>query len=63
MGFFETTLNIIRDNPKEELFGFIQPGISKLSVSRTFLSSLLKSPKKFDCNLHGEESMRFIISV
>lgn len=55
MGFFETTLNIIRDNPNEELFGFIQPGISKPSVSRTFLSSLLKSPKKFDCNLHGEE--------
>ena len=55
MGFFETTLNIIQENQKEEFFGFIAPGISKPSVSRTFLSSLLKTQKEFDCNLHGEE--------
>ncbi len=55
MGFFETTLNIIPDNPEEELFGFITPGISKPSVSRTFLSCLLKTPRELDCNLHGEE--------
>ena len=55
MGFFETTLNIIPDNPKEELFGFITPGISKPSASRTFLSSFLKTRTQQDCNLHGEE--------
>jgi Na+-transporting NADH:ubiquinone oxidoreductase subunit A len=55
LGFFDTTLNILRDYPKEELFGFIQPGISKPSTSRTFLSALLKTPKELDCNLHGEE--------
>ncbi len=55
MGFFENTLNIIPDNHKEELFGFIQPGLSKPSVSRTFLSCLSNSPKDLDANTHGEE--------
>ena len=55
LGFFENTLNIIPDNHKEELFGFIQPGLSKSSVSRTFLSCLTNSPKDLDANTHGEE--------
>lgn len=55
MGLFDTTLNILTDNPEEELFGFIRPGISKPSVSRTFLSSFLNPPLEPDCNLHGEE--------
>ena len=55
MGFFETTLNIIQNNSKEELFGFITPGISKPSASRTFLSSFFKTRTEQDCNLHGEE--------
>lgn len=55
MGFFENTLNIINDNQKEELFGFIQPGLSKPTVSRTFLSCLTRTLKDLDCNIHGEE--------
>ncbi|MBC8440165.1 MAG: 4Fe-4S dicluster domain-containing protein [Deltaproteobacteria bacterium] len=55
MGFFENTLNIINDNQEEELFGFIQPGLSKPTVSRTFLSCLTRTPKNLDCNIHGEE--------
>ncbi len=55
IGFFENTLNIINDNQKEELFGFIHPGLSKPSVSRTFLSCLTQTPKNLDCNMHGEE--------
>jgi len=55
LGFFENTLNIIRDNKEDELFGFIQPGLSKASVSRTFLSCLTKTPKDLDANSHGEE--------
>jgi Na+-transporting NADH:ubiquinone oxidoreductase subunit A len=55
MGFFENTLNIIAQNPTEELFGFIQPGISKPTVSRTFLSCLTRTPKNLDANIHGEE--------
>jgi Na+-transporting NADH:ubiquinone oxidoreductase subunit A len=55
IGFFENTLNIIKDNQKEELFGFIQPGFTAPTTSRTFLSCLAQTPKNFDCNLHGEE--------
>jgi Na+-transporting NADH:ubiquinone oxidoreductase subunit A len=55
LGFFETCLNIIPDNQDEELFGFIQPGISKPTVSKTFLSCLSRTPKNLDCNMHGEE--------
>ena len=55
IGFFETTLNIIKDNQKEELFGFIQPGLATPTASKTFLSCLAKTPKNLDCNIHGEE--------
>jgi len=55
MGFFENTLNIIPDNQEPELFGFIKPGLSKPSVSRTFLSCLTQAPKYLDANTHGEE--------
>jgi Na+-transporting NADH:ubiquinone oxidoreductase subunit A len=55
MGFFENTLNIIHDNKEEELLGFIRPGLSKPTVSRTFLSCLTRIPKDFDANIHGEE--------
>ncbi len=55
LGFFETTLNVIHDQPEEEMFGFIRPGLEKPTASKTFLSCLLPTPKKLDCNLHGEE--------
>lgn len=55
MGFFETSLTLIKDNQKEALFGFMRPGIEKPTVSNTFLSCLTQTPKILDCNLHGEE--------
>jgi Na+-transporting NADH:ubiquinone oxidoreductase subunit A len=55
MGFFENTLNIIHAGQEEELFGFIRPGLTKPTASKTFLSCLIPGPKEFDCNLHGEE--------
>ena len=55
IGFFETTLNIIPDHQKQEMFGFISPGLTRPSVSRTFLSCLTRTPRTLDCNLHGEE--------
>ncbi|MBU1343807.1 MAG: 4Fe-4S dicluster domain-containing protein [Proteobacteria bacterium] len=55
LGFFENTLNIIPDNQTEELFGFISPGLTKPTVSKTFLSCLTRTPKALDCNAHGEE--------
>ena len=55
MGFFETTLNIIEARQKEDLFGFIHPGLATPTASRTFLSCLTRTPRQFDCNIHGEE--------
>jgi Na+-transporting NADH:ubiquinone oxidoreductase subunit A len=55
MGFFENTLNIIHAGQEEEMFGFIRPGLTKPTASKTFLSCLIPGPKEFDCNLHGEE--------
>ena len=55
MGFFETCLNIINNTQKEELFGFIQPGLTTPTASKTFLSCLTQTPKNLDCNIHGEE--------
>lgn len=55
MGFFETTLNILPDPQTEEFFGFLHPGITRSTVSKTFLSCLTRAPKELDCTLHGEE--------
>ena len=55
MGFFESTLTLIKNNQKEELFGFMRPGLEKPTASNTFLSCLTQTPKTLDCNLHGEE--------
>ncbi|MCF6249143.1 MAG: 4Fe-4S dicluster domain-containing protein [Desulfobacula sp.] len=55
LGFFENTLNIIHDNDGDEMFGFILPGLSKPTVSKTFLSCLTSTPKDLDCTIHGEE--------
>lgn len=55
MGFFESTLTIINNNQEEEFFGFIQPGLTKPTASKTFLSCLTQTPKNLDCNTHGEE--------
>lgn len=55
LGFFETTLNILPGSQEDEMFGFLMPGVSKASVSKTFLSSLAPGPMDLDCTLHGEE--------
>jgi Na+-transporting NADH:ubiquinone oxidoreductase subunit A len=55
MGFFETTLNILPDPQTEEFFGFLHPGLTRHTVSKTFLSCLTRAPKALDCTLHGEE--------
>lgn len=55
IGFFDTTLTLIPDPQKEEFLGFIQPGLTKPTVSKTFLSCLTRTPKYLDCTLHGEE--------
>jgi Na+-transporting NADH:ubiquinone oxidoreductase subunit A len=54
LGFFDTTVTVIPEGDKHELFGWAVPGINKLSNSKTFLSVLIPN-KKFvaDTNLHG----------
>ena len=54
MGVYQNALNLIDDGDHEELLGFIRPGISKPSHSRTFLSALRKKPFSMDCGQHGE---------
>ncbi len=54
LGLFENTLNIIDTPVEDELFGFMRPGKSKATVSKTFLSCLFSEPKEVDCTRHGE---------
>lgn len=54
LGFFENTLNLIDTPDEDELFGFMRPGKSKATVSKTFLSCLFPEPKEVDCTRHGE---------
>ena len=54
MGLYQNALNLIDDGDREELFGFIRPGINKPSHSRAFLSALQRKPFPMDCGQHGE---------
>ncbi len=55
LGFFDSTLNIIRASETDEMFGFIRPGFTKPTVSKAFVSSLLPFRVEPDCNAHGEQ--------
>ncbi len=55
LGFFDSTLNIIRASETEEMLGFVRPGFTKPTVSKTFVSSLLPFRVEPDCNAHGEQ--------
>ncbi len=55
LGFYETALNLLSEEEKEETFGFLRFGYSRPSFSKTFLSSMNQSELKYDCGLHGEE--------
>ena len=54
LGFYDSLVTVIPEGNKHEMFGWALPGLNKLSMSQTFLSSLLPK-KKFvaDTNLHG----------
>lgn len=55
MGFYENSLIIAPEGDQPEAFGFVRPGYSKPSASRTFLSVFNDSEMAPDCALHGEE--------
>ncbi|MBN2778566.1 MAG: Na(+)-translocating NADH-quinone reductase subunit A [Bacteroidales bacterium] len=54
LGFYDSLVTVIPEGNEHEMFGWAMPGLNKLSMSQTFLSSLLPK-KKFvaNTNLHG----------
>lgn len=62
LSFYENQITAIPEGGEEEFFGWIAPGLKKLSLSRSFFSWL--TPKKeynLDTNTHGEERA-FVVS-
>jgi len=56
LGYYDSQVTVIPEGDYYEFFGWMKPGISKFSFSRTFASSLI--PRKsydLDTNLHGSE--------
>jgi Na+-transporting NADH:ubiquinone oxidoreductase subunit A len=56
LGFYDTSICVVPEGDKYEMFGWALPGLNKLSASPTFLSKLIPG-KKFivDTNFHGGE--------
>ena len=57
VGFFSSQLTVIPEGNQHELFGWLKPGLKKLSVSRSFASTWLAPHRKhdIDTNYHGGE--------
>jgi Na+-transporting NADH:ubiquinone oxidoreductase subunit A len=56
LGYYDSQVTVIPEGDYYEFFGWMLPGISKFSFSKTFASSLI--PRKsyvLDTNLHGGE--------
>ena len=57
VGFSDSQLTVIPEGNYYEMFGWIKPGLNKMSASRSFMSTWLTPNKKFelDTNYHGGE--------
>ena len=56
LGFYDTTVTVVKEGKEQEFLGWILPGINKLSASRTFFSWLNPSKKyNINSNMNGEE--------
>ena len=55
LGLYQTSLVILPEGDQREVFAFARPGFNKPSHSKSFLSTLNRSPFKVDCGMHGEE--------
>lgn len=56
LGFYDNSVAAIPEGNQTELFGWILPGLDKLSMSKTFLSWLMPlKPYDLNTNLHGEK--------
>ncbi|MFN7014553.1 MAG: NADH:ubiquinone reductase (Na(+)-transporting) subunit A, partial [Bacteroidia bacterium] len=55
LGFYDSQITIIPEGDYYEFFGWLKPGLNKLSNSRAFFSWLMPNKKyNLDTNLHGE---------
>jgi Na+-transporting NADH:ubiquinone oxidoreductase subunit A len=56
LGYYDSQFSVIPEGDYFEFFGWMSPGITKFSFSRTFLSSLIPWKNyRMDTNLHGGE--------
>jgi Na+-transporting NADH:ubiquinone oxidoreductase subunit A len=55
VGFLDSQVTVIREGNYHELFGWMMPGLRKMSVSRSFASRWLMPNRKYDMdtNFHG----------
>lgn len=53
LGFYETSLQLLPDGKFKEFGALFNPGLTKSSYSRTFLSTLNPAPLELNCNTHG----------
>ncbi|MGD9224675.1 MAG: 4Fe-4S dicluster domain-containing protein, partial [Desulfobacteraceae bacterium] len=53
MGHYETALNLVPEGGRAEFLALFNPGFSKPTYSRTFLSRLNTGKLAYNCNLHG----------
>ena len=54
MGLYETALNVVPEGGEAEFLALFNPGISRPSYSRTFLSKLNPKYLVYNCNVHGD---------
>lgn len=55
LGLRESAVMIIEAAHESEFFGFLRPGLKKLSNSKTILSSVLPAPIAVNSDMHGEK--------
>lgn len=56
VGYYHHQVSVIREDKEPEFFGWIAPGFSKFSLSRTFFSWLMPGKKyNLGTSYHGEE--------
>lgn len=53
MGHYETALNLVPQASEAEFLALFNPGFSKPTYSRSFISRLNPGKLSYNCNLHG----------
>jgi len=54
LGYYDSQITVIPEGNHHEFFGWFSPGLSKFSISRSFLSKLVpRNEFRIDTNIHG----------